>query len=121
MKTSPMTGLSKEISEKMEQTRGLRRRPKNAATFSEFLQKQAELKFLLYSAWNVVLPLVQNYSDMAARLGKHFRSALNNLPVGLLRFHNDQHHIHKPRQPRRNTDLADGGHVENNVIVIAGF
>jgi len=32
-------GLSKEISEKMEQTRGLRRRPKNAATFSEFLQK----------------------------------------------------------------------------------
>jgi hypothetical protein len=43
MKTSPMTGLSKEISEKMEQTRGLRRRPENAATFSESLQKQAWL------------------------------------------------------------------------------
>jgi hypothetical protein len=31
--------LSKEISEKMEQTRGLRRRLQDAATFSEFLQK----------------------------------------------------------------------------------
>src|SRR5579871_6540959 len=83
-------------------------------SFRNFFKKQ--LKFLLYSAWNVILPLVQNDADMAPSFRKHLRGALDNVPVGLLGFDNNKHHIHKPRQPWRDDDLADSGHVENNVI-----
>ena len=58
---------------------------------------------------------------MGFRLGQEVGGPLDDVPVRLLRFEDQQHHVHESRQPRRDADLADRRHVKNDVIEVAGF
>src|SRR5579859_3428670 len=67
------------------------------------------------------LGLVQYDTHVGFRSRQQCGCLLRDSQVSLLRFEDEDHDVHKSRQPRRNAGLADGWHVENDVIVITGL
>src|ERR1043166_8231522 len=83
--------------------------------------KPSSLQLLLEDAGDVGFAFVQNNAEVGLGFGKQIGGPFDDVAVGFFRFDDEEHDVHKLRQPGSGADLTDRRHVENDVVVVAGL
>src|SRR2546426_9921106 len=74
-------------------------------------------QILLQLFRHVGLGFVQDDAAVGFGLGQQVGGAFDHVAIGSLGFDDQEHHVHVARQSRGGAELADGRHVEHNVVV----